>query len=165
MKRVQLLQNRDTPEINFIMVSAKYKTDKNDSLIFESTSNNLSLENHSESHRFDSRPTPYRFHNNSRKSDILDDSTLAHAVQNPCGRDVNNFVRSRYDKKCTNPPKDFMVVFLMGQTEFLRGEIKIKSVLHDSQLSSYNSQQIKKINKKFVYVKIFLLVCSVFIIL
>ena len=176
MKRVQLLQNRDTPEINFIMVSAKYKTDKNDSLIFESTSNNLSLENHSESHRFDSRPTPYRFHNNSRKSDILDDSTLAHAVQNPCGRDVNNFVRSRYDKKCTNPPKDSMIVFFLGQTEFLMGEIKIKnnfiellltlkSVLHDSQLSSYNSQQIKKINKKFVYVKIFLLVCSVFIIL
>ena len=176
MKRVHLLQNRDTPEINFIMVSAKYKTDKNDSQIFESTSNNLSLENHSESHRFDSRPTPYRFHNNSRKSDILEDSTLAHAVQNPCGRDVNNFIRSSYDKKCTNPPKDTMVEFLMEQTEFLMSEIKIKnnfiellltlkSVLHDSQLSSYNSQQIKKINKKIVYVKIFLLVCSVFIIL
>ena len=54
-----------------------------------------------------------------------------------------------------------MVVFLMGQIEFLRDEIKIKNniterlltlkpVLHDNQLSSYNSQQIKKINKNFV---------------
>ena len=43
----------------------------------------------------------------------------------------------------------------------MRDEIKIKNniikrlltlkpVLHDNQLSSYNSQQIKKINKKFV---------------
>ena len=82
-------------------------------------------------------------------------------MQNPCGRDVNSFVRSSYDKEPTNPPKDSMVVFLMGQVEFLRDEIKIKnniierlltlkSVLHDNQLSSYNSQQIKKINKKFV---------------
>ena len=49
----------------------------------------------------------------------------------------------------------------MGQIEFLRDEIKIKNniierlltlkpVLHDNQLSSYNSQQIKKINKNFV---------------
>ena len=81
-------------------------------------------------------------------------------MQNLCGRDVNSFVRSSYDKEPTNPPKDSMVVFLMGQVEFLRDEIKIKnniierlltlkSVLHDNQLSSYNSQQIKKI-KKFV---------------
>ena len=86
---------------------------------------------------------------------------MAHVVQNPCGRDVNNFVRSSSDKELTNPPKDSMVVFLMGQVEFLGDEIKIKnniierlltlkSVLHDNQLSSYNSQQIKKINKKFV---------------
>ena len=51
-----------------------------------------------------------------------------------------------------------MVVFLMGQIEFLRNEIKVKnniidrlltlkSVLHDSQVSSYNSQQIKKLRK------------------
>ena len=49
----------------------------------------------------------------------------------------------------------------MRQIEFLRDEIKIKNniierlltlkpVLHDNQLSSYNSQQIKKINKNFV---------------
>ena len=49
----------------------------------------------------------------------------------------------------------------MGQVGFLRDEIKIKnniierlltlkSVLHDNLLSSYNSQQIKKINKNFV---------------
>ena len=54
-----------------------------------------------------------------------------------------------------------MIVFLMGRVEFLRDEIKIKnniierlltlkSVLHDNRLSSNNSQQIKKINKKFV---------------
>ena len=53
-----------------------------------------------------------------------------------------------------------MVVFLMGQIVFLRDEIKIKnhfierlltlkSVLHDNQLSSYNSQKInKKISDK-----------------
>ena len=51
-----------------------------------------------------------------------------------------------------------MVVFLMGQIEFLRDEIKIKnniidrlltlkSVLHDNQVSSDNSQQIKKLTK------------------
>ena len=51
-----------------------------------------------------------------------------------------------------------MVVFLMGQIEFLRNKIKIKNniierlltlkpVLHDNKLSSYNSQQIKKNNK------------------
>ena len=50
-----------------------------------------------------------------------------------------------------------MVVFLMGQIVFLRDEIKIKnniierlltlkSVLHDNQLSSYNSQKINKKN-------------------
>ena len=77
---------------------------------------------------------------------------MAHAVQNPCGRDINNFIRSSYDKESANPPKDTMVVFLMGQIKFLRDEIKIKnniierllvlkSVLHDNQLSSYNSQQ------------------------
>ena len=49
----------------------------------------------------------------------------------------------------------------MRQVEFLKDEIKIKnntierlltlkSVLHDSQLSSYNSHQIKKNKKKFV---------------
>ena len=135
------------------MLSAKDKTAKNVSQILESTSNNLSLESHSGSHRFDSRPTPFGFDNNSRKSDILDDSALAHVVQNPCGRDVNNFVRSSYDKEPNNPLKDSMVVFLMRQVEFLRDEIKIKnniigrlltlkSVLHDNQLSSYNSQQI-----------------------
>ena len=86
----------------------------------------------------------------------LDDSTLAHVAQNPCDRDVNNIVRSSYVKESTNPPKDYMVVFLMGKIEFLRDETKIeniierlltlKSVLHDNQLSSYNSQQINKIN-------------------
>ena len=109
------------------MLSAKDKRDKNDSQIFESASNNLSLEDHSESHRFDSRPTPYRFDNGSRKLDIVDDSTLAHAVQNPFSRDVNNFVRSSCDKESTNPPKDSMVVFLMGQIAFFRDEIKIKN--------------------------------------
>ena len=120
-----------------------------------------SLGSQSESQRFDCRPTRYGFGKNSRKLDTLDDSTLAHFVQNPCDRGVNNFVRSNYNKEPTNPPKDSMVVFLMGQVEFLRDEIKIKnniierlltlkSVLHDSQLSSYNSQQNKKINKKFV---------------
>ena len=109
--------NRDTSKINFIMLSAKDKTAKNDSEIFESTSNNLSLEGHCESHRSDSRPMSYAFDNNSRISDILDDSTLAHVVQNPCGREVNNFVRSSYDKMSTNPPKGSMVVFLMGQIE------------------------------------------------
>ena len=72
------------------MLSAIDKTAKNDSQIFESTSSKLSLE--SESHRFDSRLTPYGFDKNSCKSDTLDDSTLAHVVQNPCGGDVNNFV-------------------------------------------------------------------------
>ena len=71
-------------------------------------------------------------------------------------RDVNNFVRSSYDKESINLPKDSMVLFLMGQIEFLRDEIKIKnniierlltlkSVMHDNQLFPYNSQQIKKI--------------------
>ena len=78
---------------------------------------------------------------------------LAHVVQNPCGRDIHNFVRSSYDKQSTNPPNDSIVVFLMGETQFLRDEIKIKnniierlltlkSVLRDNQPSSYNSQQI-----------------------
>ena len=153
--------NKDTPKININMVSAIDKTAKNDSQIFDSTSNNLSLESHSESHRFDSLLTPYGFDKTSHKSDTLDDSMLAHVVQNPCGRDFNSFVSSSYDMEPTNPPKDSIVVFLMGQVEFLRDEIKIKnniierlltlkSVLHDNQFSSYNSQQIKKINKKFV---------------
>ena len=153
--------NRDTSKINLNMLSAIDKTAKNDSQIFASTSSNLSLESHSENHTLASRPTPYGFDKNSRKSDTLDDSTLAHVVQNPCSRDVNNFVRSSYDKEPTNPPKDSIVVFLMGQVGFLRDEIKIKnniierlltlkSVLHDNLLSSYNSQQIKKINKNFV---------------
>ena len=128
MKRIQMVHiEKDTPKINFNMLSAKDKTAKNDSDIFESTSNNLSLESHSESHRFDSRPSPYAFDNNSSKSDILDDSILTHVVQNPCGRDVNNFVRSSYDKEFTNPPKDSMVAFSMGQIGFLRDEIKIKN--------------------------------------
>ena len=111
------------------MPSAIHETTKNDSQIFESTSNNLS-ESHSESHRFDSRPMPYGFDKNSLKSDTLDDSMLAHIVQNPCGRDLNNFVRSSFDKE---PVKRLLT---------------LKSVLHDNQLSSYNSQQIKKIKKK-----------------
>ena len=155
--------NRDTPKINLNVLSTVDKTAKNDPQIFECTSNNLFLESHSESHRFDSRPTPYGFDNNSRKSDTLDDSMLAHVVQYPCGRDINNFVRSSYDKEPTNePPKDYMVVFLMGQVEFLKDEVKIKndiikrsltlkSVLHDNQLSSYNFQQIKRINIKYVH--------------
>ena len=115
--------NKDTPKINFNMVSAIDKTVINDSQIFDSTSNNLSLESHSESHRFDSLLTPYGFDKTSHKSDTLDDSTLAHVVQNPCGRDVNSFVSPSYDKEATNPPKDSMVAFFMGQVEFLRDEI------------------------------------------
>ena len=42
------------------------------------------------SNRFNSPPVPYGFDNNSRKSDILDDSMLAHVAQNSCGREVNN---------------------------------------------------------------------------
>ena len=34
--------------------------------------------------------------------------------------------------------------------EIFEGFLKLKSVLHDNQLCSYNSQQIKKIKKKFV---------------
>ena len=146
--------NTETPKINLNMHSAKNKTAKNDSQIFESKSNNFSSESHSESHRFDSHPTPYGFDNNSRKSDILDDPTLAHVVQNPCDRDVNNFVWSSYDKESINLPKDSTILPI----EFLRDEIKVKnniierlltlrSVMHDNQLSSYNSQQIKNINK------------------
>ena len=96
---------------------------------------------------------PYGFDNNTCKSDILDDSALAHAAQNPSGKVVNNFALSSYDEESTNPPKDSMVVFLMRQIEFLRDEIKIKnniierwltskSVLRGNQLSSCNSQQI-----------------------
>ena len=62
--------NRCTPKINFNI---------------HSTRDNLSLENHSKSHRFDSRPASYAFDNNSRKSNSLDDSTFSHVVQNPCG--------------------------------------------------------------------------------
>ena len=59
-----------------------------------------------------------------------------------------------------------MVIFLMGEVAFLRDEIIInimfnnsnimersltlKSVFHDKQLSSDNSEQIKNINKNFV---------------
>ena len=59
-----------------------------------------------------------------------------------------------------------MVIFLMGEVAFLRDETKInimfnnsnimersltlKSVFHDNQLSSDNSEQIKNINKNFV---------------
>ena len=66
---------RDKPKINFNILSAKDKIDKNDSQVFESTSNNSSLESHSESHRCDSLPALYGFDNNSSKSDILDVST------------------------------------------------------------------------------------------
>ena len=118
--------NRDTLKIIFSMVNVKDKTDKSDSQIFESASKNLSLENHSESHRFHSRTTQCKFDNESRKTDIIDDSTLVRVVQNPCRGDVDIFVRSSYDKESTNPPKDSMVLFLTGQTEFLRDEIKIK---------------------------------------
>ena len=83
---------------------------------------------------------------------------MAHVVQNPRGGDVNNFVRSSYDKESINPPKDSVILFLMGQIELLRNEIKItnniierlltlKSVLHDNQLSSYNSYEVKKLAK------------------
>ena len=65
--------NRCTPKINFNI---------------HSTKDNLSLENHSKSHRFNSRPTSYAFDNNSRKSNSLDDSTFSHGVQNPCGVEV-----------------------------------------------------------------------------
>ena len=68
------------------MLSAIDKTAKNNSLIIESMSNNLSLESHRESHRSDSHPMSYGFDSNSRKSDTLDNLTLAHVVQNPCGR-------------------------------------------------------------------------------
>ena len=94
--------NRGTPKTNLNMLSAIDKTAKNDSLIFESMSNNLSLESHSESHRSDSHPMSYGFDSNSRKSDTLDNLTLAHVVQNPCGRHVNNFVRSNHDKEPAN---------------------------------------------------------------
>ena len=96
---------------------------------------------------------PYGFDNNTCKSDILDDSALAHAAQNSSGKVVNNFVLSSSDEESANPPKDSMVVFLMRQIEFLRDEIKIKnniierwltskSVLRGNQLSSCNYQQI-----------------------
>lgn len=72
--------NRCTPKINFNI---------------HSTKDNLSLENHSKNHRFNSRPASYAFDNNSRKSDISDYSTFTHAVQNPCGRGVKKFVWNR----------------------------------------------------------------------
>ena len=75
--------NTDTPKTNFNIHSAKDKTAKNDSQIFENKRNNFSSESHIESHRFDSRPTPYGFDNSSRKLHISDDSTLVHVVQNP----------------------------------------------------------------------------------
>ena len=109
---------KDTPKINLSMISDIDKAAKNDSQIFDSTSNNLSLESHSESHRFDSLLTPYGFDKTSHKSDTLDDSTLAHVVQNPCGRDVNSFVSSSYDKEPTNPPKDSIVFKLLGYSFF-----------------------------------------------
>ena len=58
--------NRDTPKINFNIHSTKDKPAKNDWGIFDNSSSNLSL----------TSPTPYVFGNNSRKSDISDDSTL-----------------------------------------------------------------------------------------
>ena len=136
---------RCTPKINFNI---------------HSTKNNFSLENHSKSHRFDSRPTSYAFDNNSRKSNSLDDSTFSNVVQNPCGGILDNFVRLRYHRKSTGPQKVSLVIFLMGRIEFLKDEIKIKndiikrfltlqSVLHDNQHFSHNSQQIKKLTNIF----------------
>ena len=119
--------NRDTPKINFHKHNIEDKLVKNDSEFFDRSSINLSLENHSKSRRYDSRPTSYAFHNNSRKSDSLDDSTLSHVAQNPCGEGVDNFVRSSYDRESTGAQKDSLVVFLMEQIEFLRDEIKIKN--------------------------------------
>ena len=154
--------NGNTPKINFSINSTKDKPANNDSEFFNRSSINLALENHSKSRRFDSRPMPYAFDNNRRKLDSLDDSTLSHVAHNLCGEGVYNFVRSNYDRESTGPQKDSLVVFLLGQIEFLSDEIKIKnniieslltlkSTLHDNQLFSYNLQQIKKVNKNFVH--------------
>ena len=153
--------NRDTPKINFNIHSTKDKPAKNDSEFFDRSSISISLENHSTSRRFDSRTTPYAFDNNIRKSESLDDSTLSHAAHNPCGGGVDNFVILSYDREYTGSQKDSLLIFLTGQIEFLRDEIKIKhniierlltlkAVLHDNQLFPYNLQQIKKITKNFV---------------
>ena len=72
------------------------------------------MENHSKSRIFDSRPMPYAFDNNSRKSDSLDDSTLSHVAQNACVGGVDNFVRLNYDRESTDPQKNSLAVFLMG---------------------------------------------------
>ena len=53
------VKNRDKPKINFNMLCAKDTAAKNDSQIFEISNKNLSVESHSESHRFDGCPTPY----------------------------------------------------------------------------------------------------------
>ena len=58
---------------------------------------------------------PHAFDNISRKSYISDDSIFTQVVQSPCGRGVNNFIRSSYDNESTSPQKNCMVLFLMGQ--------------------------------------------------
>ena len=63
--------NRNTPKISFNLQSTKDKPAKNDSEILDSLSKNHSSESHSKSRRFHSRPTPYAFDNNSRKSDKI----------------------------------------------------------------------------------------------
>ena len=95
--------NWDISKINFNILDAMDKPAKNDSEIFDSSGNNLSLGSHSESRKFDSPPTPYAFDNNSCKSDISNDSTLTHVAQNPCGGYVDNFVISSYNRESTVP--------------------------------------------------------------
>ena len=106
--------NRDTPKISFNIHSTKDKPAENDSDFFDRSSINLSLEKHSKGRRFDTRPTPYAFDNNSCKSESLDNSTSNHITQNPCGGGVDNFVRSSYDRESTSLQKDSLVVFFDG---------------------------------------------------
>ena len=61
--------NKDTPKINFNIDITNDKPANNNLEFFDRSSINLSLENHSKSRRFDSRPTPYAFDNNNLKSD------------------------------------------------------------------------------------------------
>ena len=81
---------------------------------------------------------------------------MIHLAQNLCGGDVGNIIKSSFDWSPAGPQKSSVVVFLMGQIEFMRDEIKIKksiaetllalkTVLHDNQLSFYNSQKVPKI--------------------
>ena len=87
---------------------------------------------------------------------------MIHFAQNPCGRDVNNFVRTSYDWDSANPQKDSMAVFLMAQIAFLRDEIEIKNNITDCLLTLKNQSsmthnfllithnKLKKINKNVV---------------